>query len=157
MTSQEFQSELAQKKAFQELPLEDKKLLSQKVYNLIGVIQSVHNDLGPGLPEYIYQEALTIALTEAGFMVHKEMQVHPIFRGKELTSYIKMDLVAELPDGNVIIECKALTSMGEREHYQLFGYLRATRFPIGILANFGTHPKATIERYHFLNGLIYAF
>lgn len=157
MTSQEFQSTLAKTKSYLELAPSEKQLLSRQVYDVIGAIQEVHNELGPGLPEYVYQEALTIALTDAGFVVHKEMQVHPIFRGKELTSYIKMDLVVELPDGNVIIECKALTSMGEREHYQLFGYLRATRFPIGILANFGTHPKATIERYHFLNGLIYAF
>lgn len=157
MTSQEFQSSLAQTKTYLELDPTEKQLLSRQVYDVIGSIQEVHNELGPGLPEYVYQEALAIALIDKGLTIHKELQRHPVFRGRTLAAYIKMDLVVELPDGNVIIECKALTSMGEREHYQLFGYLRATRFPIGILANFGTHPKATIERYHFRNGLIYAF
>jgi len=39
--------------------------------------------------------------------------------------------------------------LGDRERYQLYGYLRGTGFPIGILVNFGSWPKAEIERYYY--------
>ena len=120
-------------------------------------MQQVHNQLGPGLPEYIYQEALAIELAANGFTAHKEMQFHPVFRGKPMDAYLKMDLVVESPVGNVIIECKALTQLTEREHYQTFGYLRATGWPIALLVNFGTSPKARIERYYNDHGTICVF
>ena len=68
-----------------------------------------------------------------------------------------MDLVVESPMGNIIIECKALTQLTEKEHYQTFGYLRATGWPIAILVNFGTERRAQIERYYFDQGTLYVF
>ena len=131
--------------------------LIQATYGIIGCMQQVHNLLGSGLPEYIYQEALTKELTLNGFTVHKEQQFHPTYRGEALDAYLKMDLVVETPLGNVIIECKALSELTEREHYQTFGYLRATGWPIAILVNFGTSPKARIERYYSDNGTIMVY
>ena len=131
--------------------------LIQATYGIIGCMQEVHNLLGPGLPEYIYQEALTKELTLNGFTVHKEQQFHPTYRGEALEAFLKMDLVVETKLGNVIIECKALSQLTEREHYQTFGYLRATGWPIAILVNFGTSPKARIERYYNDNGTIMVY
>ena len=139
------------------VPEPRKSELVQATYGIIGCMQQVHNQLGPGLPEYIYQEALATELAANGFMVHKEMQFHPTFRGKPMDAYLKMDLVVESPLGNVIIECKALTQLTEREHYQTFGYLRATGWPIALLVNFGTSPKARIERYYNDHGTICVF
>ena len=131
--------------------------LIQTTYGIIGCMQQVHNLLGPGLPEYIYQEALTKELTLNSFTVHKEQQFHPTYRGEALDAFLKMDLVVETKLGNVIIECKALSQLTEREHYQTFGYLRATGWPIAILVNFGTSPKARIERYYNDNGTIMVY
>ena len=128
--------------------------LIQATYGIIGCMQEVHNQLGPGLPEYIYQEALTKELTMNGFTVHKEQQFHPTYRGIPLQAFLKMDLVVESPMGNVIIECKALPQLTEREHYQTFGYLRATGWLIALLVNFGSSPKARIERYYNDHGTI---
>lgn len=130
---------------------------AQACYGIIGCVQEVHNNLGAGLPEYIYQEALAVELITKGYIIHKEMEFHPIYKGKELKSYLKMDLVVESSIGNIIIECKALTQLTEREHYQTFGYLRGTGWPIAILVNFGTYPKAQIERFHCNNGVIEVF
>lgn len=74
-----------------------------------------------------------------------------------MKAYLKMDLVVESPIGNIIIECKALTQLTEREHYQTFGYLRGTGWPVAILVNLGAHPKAQIERYYNNNGQIEVF
>lgn len=51
--------------------------------------------------------------------------------------------------GNIIIECKAIEEIGERERHQLFSYLIGTQFPIGILVNFASYPKAEIEKYYY--------
>ena len=131
--------------------------LIQACYRIIGCMQEVHNQLGAGLPEYIYQEALATELITAGFTIHKEQEFHPIYKGKELKAYLKMDLVVESTIGKIIIECKALTQLTEREHYQTFGYLRGTGWLIAILVNFGAYPKAQIERYYNNCGVIELF
>ena len=126
-------------------------------YDLIGCLHDVYKELGSGLPEYIYQEAVAKMLKAKGLTFHKEMKFHPTFMGEPLEAYLKMDLVVESPAGNIIVECKALTQLTEKEHYQTFGYLRATKFPIAILVNFGTERRAQIERYHYSNGKLYVF
>ena len=82
--------------------------LIQTTYGIIGCMQEVHNQLGPGLPEYIYQEALATELTANGYTIHKEEEYHPLYRGQQMKAYLKMDLVVTLPTTKVIIECKAL-------------------------------------------------
>ena len=109
------------------------------------------------MPEYVYQEALAKELLTNGFTIHKELEYHPMYKGEKLKSYLKMDLVVESAVGNIIIECKALTQLTEREHYQTFGYLRGTGWPVAVLVNFGTYPKAQIERYYCNNGVIEVF
>lgn len=131
--------------------------LVQATYDVVGCLHEVYRQLGPGLPEYIYQEALAKLFTSKGISFKKELEFHPLFMGEPLEAYLKMDLVVELPIGNIIIECKALTQLTEREHYQTFGYLRATQWPIAILVNFGADHRAQIERYHYTNGAIQVF
>ncbi|MBQ7439672.1 MAG: GxxExxY protein [Paludibacteraceae bacterium] len=131
--------------------------LVQSCYGIIGCMQEVHKNLGAGLPEYIYQEALFTELSEKGYIVYKELECHPTYKGKAMKAYIKMDLVIDSEDSKIIVECKAISQLTEREHYQLFGYLRATGWSIGLLVNFGTSPKAQIERYYNDDGEIMAF
>lgn len=134
-----------------------KSELTKACYGIIGCIFEVYKQLGAGLPEYIYQEALYTELTAAGLTVHKEMEYHPLYKGQPMKAYLKMDMVVALPTGNVIIECKALTQLSEKEHYQTFGYLRGTGWPIALLVNFGASPKVQLERFHNNNGTIEVF
>ena len=126
-----------------------KSQLVQASYDVVGCILEVYKQLGSGLPEYIYQEAVAKVLKAKGLVFHKEMKFHPTFMGEPLEAYLKMDLVVESPAGNIIVECKALTQLTEKEHYQTFGYLRATKFPIAILVNFGTDRRAQICTTHY--------
>ena len=158
MTIEEVKDMFPQKPERMESVEEPKKSqLVQASYDVVGSIFEVYKQLGSGLPEYIYQEALTKQLIKQGLTVHKEFQFHPTFNGEPLEAYLKMDMVVESPVGNIIVECKAITQLSEREHYQTFGYLRATKFPIAILVNFGTERRAQIERYHYSNGKLYVF
>ena len=88
---------------------------------------------------------------------HKEFEFHPVFEGQPLESFVKMDLMIEGKRGNVIVECKSIKEITDKERYQTFGYLRATGFPIALLVNFGTWPKAQIERYYYHDNKIKAF
>lgn len=132
------------------IPDETRSRLVAICYNIIGCIHSTYHELSPGLPEPVFQESLLIALHDAGFLgAEREYQHHPIFRGKVLKSSIKADLLVPTDDCKVVIECKAISCLTDKERLQLFGYLRGIECPIGILVNFGSFPKAQIERYYY--------
>lgn len=158
MTKEELQSFLPQKpERLQQVPEPKRQQLVQASYDVVGCIHDVYRQLGGGLPEYLYQEAMAKQLKEKGLAYHKEMRFHPLFNGEPLEAFLKMDLVVESSVGNIIVECKALTQLTEKEHYQTFGYLRATGWPIALLVNFGTERRAQIERFHFDNGTLFVF
>lgn len=132
-----------------ELSPQLKEQLKDYVYDLIGYMFNVYKELPCGFPEYIYQEAIAIILTEKEVPFIKEFKYHPVFKGKTFKSFFKMDFLVKRSKGNIIIECKAIDKIGEKERHQLFSYLCGTQFPIGILVNFSTYPKAEIEKYYF--------
>ena len=97
--------------------------LVKATYDLIGCLHEVYKELGSGLPEYIYQEAVAKMLKAKGLTFHKEMKFHPTFMGEPLEAYIKMDLVVESPAGNIIVECKPLAkSLSGEEKVLKFCY-----------------------------------
>lgn len=132
-----------------ELPPKLHEELKKYVYDIIGYAMDVCKQLPCGLPEYLYQEAFSKTLIKNGIDPHKEFKFHPIFDGKPLDSYIKMDFMVERERGNIIVEAKAIEKLSNKERSQLFGYMVGTSFPIGLLVNFATYPKPTIERYYF--------
>ena len=142
-----------------ELPQQLREQLKQSVYWIVGHLFTVYKELPCGFPEYIYQEALDMVLSENDIHHKKEFYFHPIFKGRTLKSYFKCDFLVESSMGNVIIECKAIEKIGEMERHQLFSYLTGTLFPIGILVNFSSYPFAEVEKYYFdkTDGTITAF
>ena len=126
-----------------------KEELKEYIFDIIGHLHDVYRKLPCGFPEYIYQEALDITLNEKNLPHKKEYYHHPVFNGITLESYLKMDFMVERERGNIIIECKAIENIGEKERHQLFSYMVGTQFPIGILVNFGTYPHVQLEKYYF--------
>jgi len=55
--------------------------LVQATYDVVGCLHDVYRQLGPGLPEYIYQEALAKSFTAKGLSFTKEQEFHPLFMG----------------------------------------------------------------------------
>lgn len=131
------------------LPTETKQALKDYVYDIVGCIMEVTRELPCALPEYIYQEALAKVLAERGINFHKEFRHHPVFHGEPMEAFLKMDIMIERERGNIIIECKAIDKISAHERQQLFSYMIATGFPIGILVNFANYPHPYIERYYF--------
>ncbi|MCQ2250832.1 MAG: GxxExxY protein [Bacteroidales bacterium] len=133
-------------------PLDDslREKLVEYCYDIIHCMHTTYKGLSAGLPEPIYQEALLIALQEMGYSeAVREYHHFPTFMGKRLSSHIQLDLMVPKKGRNIVIECKSISKLGDKERLQLYGYLRATEFPVGILVNFGSIPKAEIERYYY--------
>ena len=104
--------------------------LKSYVYDIIGCCQEVHHELGPWLNEYIYQEALKVAFEEKRLPFVKEHYFQVSYHGVPLEHKHYMDFLCK---GNVVVECKAISSLGVEQRQQLWNYMRLTNTPIGTL------------------------
>ena len=113
------------------------------MYDVVAAIHEVHQELGAGLNEYCYQEALQMQLTEMGIPFVREKSFHPTYHGLMMNAEYRVDFLCK---GSIVVECKAVTELVANHRAQLFNYMRLLEMPCGILVNFA--PKfATIERY----------
>lgn len=119
--------------------------LKAHVYEVIGAIHEVHNELGAGLNEYCYQEGLQMQLDEQGITYERELTFHPTYHGVPMKAEYRVDFLCK---GDIVVECKAVTEIVSNHRAQLFNYMRLLGCQCGIIVNFS--PKfATIERYFY--------
>lgn len=110
-------------------------LLYQELTNrILKACYTVHNELGCGFLEKVYQEALEVQLSEMDIPFEREKHLPITYHGKVL----KCDYIADfVVDNKVIIEIKAVTEMSPIFEAQTINYLRATGIKVGLLINFG--------------------
>ena len=121
-------------------------ILKEEVYAIVGVAMDVHTTLGSGFLEPVYQEAMEIESTSRGlpFVSQKVLQI----RYKD--HVLKKEYIADLIYfDQIIVELKALDHLSGREESQLLNYLKATGMKVGVLINFGSHPKLEWKRLVF--------
>ena len=95
----------------------------------------VHRTLGgPGLLEGVYEEALVFELEAAGLNVKRQVVLPIIYKGCQLGSPLRIDLLVE---GEIIIECKATSENNSIFEAQLLTYLRLSGKSLGLVLNFG--------------------
>ncbi|HMD30630.1 MAG TPA: GxxExxY protein [Candidatus Acidoferrales bacterium] len=116
--------------------------LTEKV---LGVFYDVYNELGHGFLESVYEEAMSIALRQAGLRVDRQLPLKDMFRDF-LVGDFRADVVV---DRAVLLELKAATGLDPAHEAQLLNYLRATEIEVGLLLNFG--PKPQFKRMVFEN------
>ena len=102
-------------------------------YKIIGCAMKVHNTLGSGFQEVIYQRCLAIELERAGMDFGREVE-HPIFyQGIEVGTRRADFIVANC----IVVELKALTALEDVHLAQAKNYVVAYDFEVGLLINFG--------------------
>lgn len=106
---------------------------ANKVYKIIGAAMTVHSELGYGLLEAVYQEALHLELLDRGIDNFREIEIPIYYKKHLLEKKYRMDIVVD----DIIVELKSVTSLVAAHRAQLCNYLRLTRKPIGLLINFG--------------------
>ena len=93
----------------------------------------VHNTLGYGFLEAIYQNALLIELLKAGLQAEKEKKIQVYYDTQLVGDYIT-DIIVE---NKVILELKSVKELHPAHSAQLINYLKATGIETGLLINFG--------------------
>lgn len=103
------------------------------VYQIIGAAMTVHSELGYGLLEPVYQEALQLELKDRGIESVREQELKIYYKQHLLEKTYRMDMVVS----DVIVELKSVSELVAGHRAQLCNYLRLARKPMGILINFG--------------------
>lgn len=100
---------------------------------IIGAAIAVHEALGPGLLESVYEVCLAYELTQRGLHVEQQKPLPVLYREVYLECGRRLDLVVE---DKVIIELKAVEKMNPLYEAQLLSYLKLSGYKTGLLINF---------------------
>lgn len=107
---------------------------------IIGCAYTVHNKLGHGFLEKVYENALRIELEKLGLRVKQQEPINVMYDGQVVGEYYA-DLWV---DERVVIELKAGLTVGKEHEVQLVNYLTAASVDLGLLLNFG--PSVQVKR-----------
>jgi GxxExxY protein len=102
-------------------------------YKIIGCAMKVHNNIGNGFQEVIYQRCLAIELKKAGLNYEREKEQNIFYEGI-IVGTRRADFIIE---NNVVVELKALVNIEDVHLAQAKNYVTAYNFNIGLLINFG--------------------
>jgi len=118
-------------------------IFKEESYAIQGAVFEVYRQMGHGFLESVYQECLERELKERNipFVAQSELQL--LYKDQPLNQSFKPDLVC---CGKIIVELKAAEKIANEHNAQVLNYLKATGFKLGLLVNFGSHPKAQICR-----------
>lgn len=105
----------------------------QITYKIIGAAMKVHNTLGNGFQEVIYQRCLAIELERAGVSFIREKEHTIYYEGLEVGKR-RADFLVE---NTVVVELKALVNLEDVHLAQAKNYVVAYNFEVGLLINFG--------------------
>lgn len=108
-------------------------LYPQESYRIKGACLAVHQALGCGFLEKVYENALVHELVKAGFEVGQQVPLKVRY-DRQVVGDFFIDL---LVDGKFILEVKATSTDHPVHKAQLINYLKAADFPLGFLVNFG--------------------
>ena len=106
---------------------------SELTSKIIGCAMTVHQILGNGFQEVIYQRALAIEMQLASIQFEREFEM-PVFYKDEQIGTRRVDFLVE---GVVSVELKAVATLDNSNYAQAINYLEAYNLEIGLLINFG--------------------
>ena len=119
-------------------------------YQIRGAIYDVYKNLGPGLLESVYEEAMVYELQKRGLKVDRQKSVPICYDGHELQSQLRIDLLVE---DRVVVELKSVKEMQDVFWKQTRTYLRLLGLKVGILVNFNTDNILQGSIFRVVNGL----
>ena len=120
---------------------EPKLLLKVETEKIIGFAFDVLNEIGHGLHEKIYENALVVLFKQNGIAFDQQRRFPVMFRGVAVGEFIP-DLIAF---GSVIVDTKVIDRITDIERGKMLNYLRITKLRVGLILNF-KKPKLEFER-----------
>lgn len=109
--------------------------LNDLTYKIRGAIYTVHNTLGPGLFESVYEAALAFELLSAVLQIKTQVGIPVHYKDVQLDIGFRLDILVE---DAVIVEIKSVEKLMDVHKKQLLTYLKLTKMKIGVLVNFNS-------------------
>lgn len=104
---------------------------------ITGCAFAAYNYWHAGVDELVYEAGLCCELEDADYIVHRQEEFPIYYKGRPSRVKRRFDLVVSDSElGNIVIELKALDTVGDAQRAQLWSYLRLTNSPFGMLINF---------------------
>ncbi|MBA3811321.1 MAG: GxxExxY protein [Caulobacteraceae bacterium] len=121
----------------------EQMLYAEEVFAIQGAIFEVNRHMGTGFLEAVYQECLTQEFRTRSVPFVASRPLSLTYKGQALRQTYQPDFVCF---ERIIVELKAVRELASEHRAQVLNYLRATGLRLGLLVNFGSAPKARIER-----------
>jgi GxxExxY protein len=112
--------------------------------DIIGASMEVHKQLGSGFLESVYEEALAVEFELRGIKFKRQSELPVFYKNRKIKQFVCDFLVED----QVIVELKAIKQLGEIEKLQVINYLKASKYEVGLLFNFG---EKSLEWKRLLN------
>ena len=120
---------------------ESKLILKAETEKIIGFAFEVLNEIGHGLNEKIYENALVVLFKENAIAFDQQRRFPVMFRGIQVGEFIP-DLITF---SSVIVDTKVIDRITDHERGQMLNYLRITKLKVGLILNF-KHARLEWER-----------
>ncbi|MCX6222588.1 MAG: GxxExxY protein [Bacteroidia bacterium] len=125
--------------------MDEEYIFKEECYQIIGCCMEVHNQLGGGFREAVYQEALELEFIEQDLPYQREKKMRIKYKKHVLKKKYFADFLCF---DEVVIELKAVAELTNIHKGQLFNYLKASDKRLGMLINFGSE-KLEYKRFIF--------
>jgi GxxExxY protein len=109
-----------------------KLLLQDETRRILGCAFDVLNEIGHGLHEKIYENALTVAFKLCDILFEQQRHFPVLFRGQKVGEFVP-DLAVF---GSVIVDPKVIERITDHERGKMINYLQITKFRVGLILNF---------------------
>ena len=123
-------------------------LFAGETRRILNACMTVHNELGNGFLEAVYQDALEIEFREVGIPYSRESKITIFYKGHRLDKEYFADFICF---DKIIVELKCVTRLVNAHKAQVINYLHGTGLQIGLLVNFG-EASLKWERLTWLKG-----
>jgi GxxExxY protein len=106
--------------------------INQLTHLVLGICIEIHRELGPGLPEEAYEEALAMEFEAHGIRFQRQLRIPIMYKGRCVTR-VRLDFLIE---SILVLEAKSVDTLTPIDRRQVLRYLEVTKLPLGLLMNF---------------------
>lgn len=121
--------------------IQEKLIYKDLTYKIIGLAMEVHNELGYGFLEKVYENAMKVQFSKNNIKADFQVQFKVNFKG-EIIGEFYPDIIV---DDKVILELKAVEKINDIHKAQILNYLKVTKLKLGLILNFSKE-KLEYER-----------
>lgn len=110
----------------------NKLLLKEEVFQIVGCAFEVIKELGHGLHEKPYENALVVEFGRRNIAVQQQRGFDVLYKGVKVAEFVP-DLIAF---NDVVVDAKVIERITDHERGQMLNYLRITKLRVGVILNF---------------------